>query len=321
VRAWKEEPRRPRDAVETREPEATGVPAAGGRGEGQRPRIGFVGAGRVGLALGVAFHRAGWPVTAVFSRDRERRERFARLVPDSIAAGTPQELLDSADLVMLTVPDDAVAEIAGSLRLYSGQSIVHTNGLLGSEVLWPALAAGAAAGSFHPLVAFADPEAAVEALRGATVAVEGDPRLTPFLEDLARSVGATPILLDASHKAAYHAAAVLAAGGFVALLDTIVELGATFGLGEAAALDLYRPLLQRGLQNAGAIGVAGALTGPAVRGDAGTIAAHLEALHRDAPNAVGVYQALLRRQIAIARARGDLSVERAAALLALLEGE
>ena len=279
MRAWKEEPRRPRDAVETREPEATGVPAAGGRGEGQRPRIGFVGAGRVGLALGVAFHRAGWPVTAVFSRDRERRERFARLVPDSIAAGTPQELLDSADLVMLTVPDDAVAEIAGSLRLYSGQAIVHTNGLLGSEVLWPALAAGAAAGSFHPLVAFADPEAA------------------------------------------YHAAAVLAAGGFVALLDTIVELGATFGLGEAAALDLYRPLLQRGLQNAGAIGVAAALTGPAVRGDAGTIAAHLEALHRDAPDSVGVYQALLRRQIAIARARGDLSVERAAALLALLEGE
>jgi predicted short-subunit dehydrogenase-like oxidoreductase (DUF2520 family) len=170
-------------------------------------------------------------------------------------------------------------------------------------------------------VAFADPEAAVEALRGATIAVEGDPRLTPLLEDLARSVGAMPILLDASQKAAYHAAAVLAAGGFVALLDTIVELGATFGLGETAALDLYRPLLQRGLENAGAIGVAGALTGPAVRGDAGTIAAHLEALHRDAPDAVGVYRALLGRQIAIARARGDLSVERAAALLALFERE
>ncbi len=321
MRAWTEPPRRPRGAVETAHPAATGGPGPGGPSEGQLPRIGIVGAGRVGLALGVAFHRAGWAVTSVFSRDGERRERFARLVPGSTAAGTPQELLDSVDLVMLTVPDDAVSEVARTLRLYSGQAIVHTNGLLGSEVLRPALAAGAAAGSFHPLLAFADPEAAVEALRGATVAVEGDPRLTPLLEDLARSVGARPILLDASQKAAYHAAAVLAAGGFVALIDTIVELGATFGLGEAAALDLYRPLLERGLQNAGAIGVAAALTGPAVRGDAGTIAAHLEALHRAAPEAVGVYQALLRRQIAIARARGDLPVERALALLALLAGE
>ena len=321
MRAWTEPPRRPRDAVDTADRAATSGPAAAGPGKGQLPRIGFVGAGRVGLALGVAFHRAGWAVTSVFSRDGERRERFTRLVPGSIAAGTPQEILDSVDLVLLTVPDDAVAEVARSLRLYSGQAVVHTNGLLGSEVLRPALAAGAAAGSFHPLVAFADPEAAVEALRSATIAVEGDPRLTPLLEDLARSVGATPILLDASQKAAYHAAAVLAAGGFVALIDTIVELGATFGLGEAAALDLYRPLLERGLQNAGAIGVAAALTGPAVRGDAGTIAAHLEALRRDAPDAVGVYRALLRRQIAIARARGDLPEERAVALLVLLAGE
>src|SRR5262249_25055408 len=43
---------------------------------GERPVTGIVGAGAVGLALGIALDRAGWPVRAVASRDPVRRERF-----------------------------------------------------------------------------------------------------------------------------------------------------------------------------------------------------------------------------------------------------
>src|SRR4051794_37157080 len=45
-----------------------------------KPRIAFIGAGRVGTALGAAFARAGWQVTAVASRDEERRRRFQEKV-------------------------------------------------------------------------------------------------------------------------------------------------------------------------------------------------------------------------------------------------
>jgi predicted short-subunit dehydrogenase-like oxidoreductase (DUF2520 family) len=282
------------------------------------PRIGFVGAGRVGTALGVALRRAGWPVTAVASRERARRDRFLALVPGARGYAEAAAILDDADLVFLTVPDDAVAAVASELRLYSGQAIVHTSGVLPAAVLAPAMAAGTEAGSFHPLVAFADLDAALAALPGATVAIEGDEPLMPLLTDLADALGARAVRVSAAGKALHHAAAVLAAGGFVALLDTLVALGAAAGLDEETSLELYGDLVRQGLANAARLGVRTALTGPLVRGDVGTVRAHLAALRRLAPDAMAVYLALGGRALEIAVARGELTPEQAAALDALL---
>src|SRR5262245_13203074 len=138
------------------------------------PRIGFVGAGAAGTALGVAASRAGWPVVAVASRDAARRDRFVSLVPGAKGLDSAPALAEEVDLLFLTVPDDAVASVAARLRLYAGQGVVHTSGALPASALDPARAAGTQAASFHPLVAFADIERSVAALRGATVALEGD---------------------------------------------------------------------------------------------------------------------------------------------------
>src|SRR3954463_3818124 len=88
------------------------------------PRIGIVGAGHAGTALGVAFSRAGWPVARVASRSPDRRAAFTALVPTARAVQHGQQLIDDVDLVFVTVPDDAVREVAAALRLYAGQSIV-----------------------------------------------------------------------------------------------------------------------------------------------------------------------------------------------------
>ncbi len=279
-----------------------------------RPRIGFVGAGRVGTALAVAFQRAGWQVTAAASRDEGRRARFTQLVNDARGFAEPHAVLDEADLIFVTVPDDAVASVAAGLRLYSGQALVHTSGALPASVLGPAMAAGTSAGSFHPLIAFAELDRALSALPGATVALEGDESLLPLLAELAESVGARPVLVPSEGKAAYHAAAMLAAGGLVGLLDAIVEVAAGAGLEEHAALSVYAPLARQALGNAEQLGVASALTGPFVRGDVATVQGHLEALRRWAPDAVPLYVAIGRRELAIARRRGELSAEAAGKL-------
>ncbi len=285
------------------------------------PSIGIVGAGRVGLALGRAFVAAGWPVVAVASRDGARREAFRTAIPDARAFSEPSGVLDEASLIFLTVPDDAVARVAADLRLYSGQALVHTSGLLPSTVLEPAMAAGTEHASFHPLVAFADPEAAVEALRGATIAIEGDAALVRLLGELAEALGAQPVRLPVEGKAAYHAAAVLSAGGFVALLDAIAELGRGAGLDEAGALAIYAPLIRQSLLNAERFGIDVALTGPIVRGDIGTLRAHLRAMAELAPGAAGLYVAAARREIALAVARGSLAESRAQEMAALLDGD
>jgi len=286
---------------------------------GGHPLIGIVGAGAVGTALGVAFTRAGWPVAAVASRDPGRRDRFVRLAGGGVRAfAEANALLDEVELVVLAVPDDAIAPVAASLHLYSGQAIVHTSGLLGADVLAAAMAAGTQAGSFHPLVAFADTERAVAALRGATIALEGDDQLVALLAELAEAVGGVPVRLAAGAKAAYHAAAVLAAGGFVALLDAIAELGRVAGLDEGGAIAVYGPLIEQTLDNARALGIRAALTGPLTRGDVGTLDAHLAELRRHAPGVLALYTAAAEREVALAESRGALAPEVAARLRASL---
>ncbi|MEJ7749008.1 MAG: DUF2520 domain-containing protein [Candidatus Limnocylindrales bacterium] len=282
---------------------------------GAPPLTGVVGGGAVGTALAIALSRAGWPVQAVASRDPERRERFRRLVDGARAFAEPQALIEEVELIILAVPDDAIAGLAASVRLYGGQALVHTSGALGADVLTPAMAAGSQAGAFHPLVAFADTERAIAALHGATVAIEGDDQLAGLLADMADALGATAVRLAPGSKAAYHAAAVLAAGGFVALLDAIVELGAVAGLDEAGALAIYTPLLEGTLGNARSLGVAAALTGPVTRGDLGTLRAHLEALRKHAPGVLDLYAAAARREIELARGRGALATERASEMV------
>jgi len=285
---------------------------------GEPPIIGIVGAGAVGTALGVALTRGGWPIAAVASRDPVRRERFRELVGGTRAFAEITPLLDEVELIVLAVPDDAIAPLARSVRLYSGQALIHTSGALGAEVLEPAMAAGTQVGSFHPLVAFADTERAVAALHGATIAVEGDDQLVALLAEMAERIGATAVRLAPGTKAAYHAAAVLAAGGFVALLDAIAELGRIAGLDESGALAIYGPLIEQTLGNARALGIRAALTGPMTRGDVGTLEAHLAALAVHAPDVLPLYRAAAAREIALAEGRGVLTPEVVGRLLGAL---
>jgi predicted short-subunit dehydrogenase-like oxidoreductase (DUF2520 family) len=278
---------------------------------GEPPVIGIVGAGAVGTALGVALTRGGWPIQAVASRDAARRERFRSLVDVPRAFVDPEPLLDEVELMILAVPDDAIAPLAASLRMYAGQAMIHTSGALGAEVLLPAMAAGTQIGAFHPLVAFADLERAVAALHGATVAIEGDDQLVEMLARMAEVIGATAVRLAPGSKAAYHAAAVLAAGGFVALLDAIAELGRVAGLDEAGSLAIYGPLIEGTLGNAKALGIRDALTGPMTRGDVGTLVAHLETLRTHAPGVLELYIAAARREVDLAEARGALAPDAA----------
>jgi len=285
---------------------------------GETPFTGIVGAGAVGTALGIALSRAGWPIHAVASRDAIRRQRFTSAVEGVRAFVEPQALVEEVELIILAVPDDVIAGLAGSIRMYGGQAMIHTSGVLGAEVLAPAMAAGTQIGAFHPLVAFADTERAIAALHGATVAIEGDDQLAALLSQMADRLGATAVRLAPGSKAAYHAAAVLAAGGFIALLDAIAELGAVAGLDEAGSLAIYGPLIEGTLGNARALGIRAALTGPMTRGDLGTLKAHLAAMAAYAPDALELYAAAARREVALAQARGALAPETAAAMTATI---
>ena len=239
----------------TRSTRATTATRTSTRTPGETPVIGIVGAGAVGTALGVALSRAGWPVHAIASRDPARRDAGpGASSAASRAFAEAQALVEEVELIIVAIPDDALAAFAAQTRMYSGQAMVHTSGALDADVLAPAMAAGTQIGAFHPLVAFADTERAVADLHGATIAIEADDQLADLLARMAEAIGGRPVRLVPGSKAAYHAAAVLAAGGLVALLDAIVELGRVAGLDEAGAMAIYGPLIDGTLANARALG-------------------------------------------------------------------
>jgi predicted short-subunit dehydrogenase-like oxidoreductase (DUF2520 family) len=266
-----------------------------------------VGMGRLGGALALALAGRRWPVR-VLSRAEEGRRRAEAL---GLTSATRKDLT-RARVCLLCVPDAAVPSVARELgaRLPRGVALVHCAGALPLTALGPAR--GRALGSFHPLCAVSDPR---DPLTGHTVALSTRSRaLREVLRRMAADVGLRPLEVPEAHRAAYHAGAVLSAGGLVALASTAVEALGRAGISPEDALAALLPLMRSALRGVEARGLAGGLTGPVVRGDAGVVAAHLAAL----PSPVAeVYRPLSRRALALAAPR--LTPEARAALERLLD--
>ncbi len=264
-------------------------------------RIGLVGAGRVARALVIALERAGLPVVAVGSRQPERLSPSRYPQPC-----TPQQAVDQADLVLLTVADDAIAPVTAALRWRAGQAVVHCSGATEVAALDAAAQAGAHTGGFHPLQIFSDPEQAAQRLAGSTAAIEAGPALLPTLQALAAALGMPATVLPPGMRVRYHVAAGYAASFLLPVLQEAVALWASFGVDEADALQALLPLARGTLDAAQTRGLAGAVSGPIARGDLGTVQRHLGALETLGPSRTAFYRFLAVSQPALAQQAGRL---------------
>lgn len=225
--------------------------------------IAIVGAGRVGHGLALALTRRGCK-SVLFGRDW-----------DSAA-------VRQATLVLLAVPDDAIAPLAAALAerqaISDAQAVLHLSGLLDRRALEPLAGTGAARGSFHPLQSIADPATAPERLEGAYAGIEGDERALQAARNLATILGMKAITISAQAKPAYHAAASIVSNYTVTLLGIAERIATGAGIPKGTAAEIYLPLLRGTLTNLMAASPAAALTGPIRRGDIETLRVHLAAL-------------------------------------------
>lgn len=271
--------------------------------------IGFIGSGRLGSALAVALHQQGVVIAYVASRNPVNAQQLSARLPGchAVDAATAAQ----ADLVFLTVTDDAIGPLAAQLPWRAGQAVVHCSGATEVSVLRPAADAGAAIGGFHPLQIFSDPQRAVELLAGSTVAIEGTPALEAQLRQLAATLGMHPLHLPAGARALYHGGASYAASFLLSMLNEAVSAWRAFGIDEAQALQALLPMAQGTLAAAASKGLSAAVAGPVSRGDAGVIARHLAAFTALGPEHAAFYRELTRRQLALVQASARLSEEQA----------
>jgi predicted short-subunit dehydrogenase-like oxidoreductase (DUF2520 family) len=219
--------------------------------------------------------------------------------------------------VIIATPDDAIAATCGEIvdggGITTGTAVAHVSGATGLDALAPAEAVGAAVLSIHPLQTFPDVDSAIDRLAGCPMAVTArTPAGAAIGERLAVDAGGRPFALADDAKPLYHAAAVLASNYLVTVTALARDAADAAGLDDPVAL--LAPLQAATLANVGRMGPEGALTGPAARGDAGTIDRHLAALSSAVPSSVGAYVELARVTLDVAERAGRLDAERRSAV-------
>jgi predicted short-subunit dehydrogenase-like oxidoreductase (DUF2520 family) len=227
--------------------------------------IAVIGPGRLGTALAAAVRAAGLTVAGPLGR------RDA--VPDG------------ARTVLLCVPDAEIAAAAAALPAAGaeGRLVGHCSGATGLAVL-----AGHEAFSLHPLMTV-PAGAPATVFAGAGAAIDGStPRALAAAEALARAAGMAPTRVADADRAAYHAAASIAANFLVTLEGAAERLAATAGVDRA----LLAPLVRAAVENWAERGAAAALTGPIARGDEATVARQRAAVEERTPELLALFDVL-----------------------------
>lgn len=276
-------------------------------------KLAIVGAGRVGTTLGHLFHRcAGLEIGEVFSRDISRAEASCRF----IGAGTPVDdlkTLNTAELLMLSVADNAIAPVAQELAEADVPSrfriAFHCSGGLSSEVLAPLRNCCDSVCSVHPVMTFAAPERSIDAFDGTYCGVEGDVGGTSELTALFERIGGKPFAIHSADKEVYHAAAVMLSNYVTTLIDTGLRCYGRAGVAPEQAKAMAASLAEASLRNALEIGPEAALTGPIARGDDATVERHLAKLEAWDGEVAGLYAALGKATVELSRRKGAADAE------------
>lgn len=282
-------------------------------------RIGVVGAGRVGAVLSAALRAAGHEIVAAAGESTASVERIEALLP-GVRRAKPTDVARSCDLLLLTVPDDmlenVVTTMVGAGAIRPGQVVCHTSGRHGLAVLRAASEIGARPLALHPAMTFTGTAIDLDRLPGCVFGVTARDEDRALAESLVADMRGVPMWVPEDKRTLYHAGLAHGANHLVTLVSQAMELLAASGADDPAAT--LRPLLTAALDNALVAGDA-ALTGPIVRGDVNTVAAHLADIAETAPATIPSYVAMAKATADRAVLDGRLLPIRAAKIVRLLD--
>jgi len=285
------------------------------------PAVVVIGAGRVGTSLGVALKENGYPVIGVSSRTLDSARRAAQRIGTRVFPD-PVECSQKGELVFITTPDRVISRVANDIAagggFKPGQVVVHTSGACSSQELASAREKGALAISLHPLQTFATVETGLKNLPGTYFTAEGDQEAMPLARQVVKDLGGKFLCIATEMKPLYHAAACVVCNYFVSLVNLGLEMMQTAGVAPEQALPAIMPLLQGTVQNLQQVGTPAALTGPIARGDAPTIASHLQVMKHSLPERESLYRHIGMYTVEVAEAAG-LGKKEASTLLQVLK--
>jgi predicted short-subunit dehydrogenase-like oxidoreductase (DUF2520 family) len=281
-------------------------------------RVAVIGPGRLGTLAAVACVRAGHRVTAVAGGGSDARARLRELVAGVRDTGTPAAAAAHADLLVLAVPDDAVAAVVDELVLADavgeGHRVIHLAGSQGLAPLRRAALAGAGVAACHPAMTVPAGSTDPSLLTGVAWAVTAAPSDRGWARSFVEDLGGDPRDVAEDRRALYHAGLSLASNAVGAAVVAARQLLRAAAVEDPEAF--LAPLAHVSVTNTAHAGAV-ALTGPVARGDVGTVATHLVAITEDVPELADAYRHLAAATLA--PLRGVLDAATVAALDEVLD--
>jgi predicted short-subunit dehydrogenase-like oxidoreductase (DUF2520 family) len=283
--------------------------------------VGVVGTGRAGSVIGAALKRAGHQIKACTAVTDLSKLRAEALLP-GVAILSIEETVADRDLILLSIPDDVLAQVVSGLAATNavspGTFVMHLSGRYGIEVLRPLTELGCLPLALHPVMTFTGTSIELNRLSACPFGVTTHPTLRPVAETLVMEMGGEPVWVPEASRSLYHAALTFGANNLMTLVNQTSELLESAGITNPEAL--VAPLLSASLDNALRNGDS-ALTGPIARGDAETVREHLRVLANFDPAVTQAYRSLARLTAVRALAAGVLQPQSAENLLTMLADE
>ena len=287
-------------------------------------RIGIIGSGVVGTAMGAILNAKGYEITGVHDQKTESTRQLVERI-GCTAYSDPRDVALAADVLFITTGDTAIQGVAETLAegraFRPGQIVLHMSGAQSSEILDRAKADGAWVLSVHPLQSFANLEGAIANLPGSVFSIEGDEAAYPAAVALVEALGGEYFFIDRKAKPLYHAGACVVSNYLVTLLDLGIKLLESTGIPSAMASRALLPLVHGTINNVEKVGIPQALTGPIARGDIATVSKHLDCMQELAPELVKLYSVLGCYTAPLAQAKGTIDKPTRVEFQALFERE
>ncbi len=258
-------------------------------------KIGFIGAGKVGTAMGIFFKQNSLTLSGYLSRSETSSQGAADATDATIFIDLPS-LVTASEVIFITTGDDQISAVINQLVqtacLTEHHTLVHTSGALSTDLFDPLLTSGCGLCSLHPIMSFSDPFTAAQNLKQTVFTLEGNEKGLAEVQRILQITGNPYSVINKSDKVLYHAAACILSNYLVTLIDSGFELLKTTGIGADEITRAFMPLISATLGNIERSGTVNALTGPLVRGDENTIDKHIEALKSQAPEFLTLYQTM-----------------------------
>jgi len=289
--------------------------------------IAIIGAGRVGQTLGRVLLENGQRIAAVVSRSASSASSAGRFLRCRNSATSVAAIPPTVSLIYITTPHAAVGEVARQIANLKGIafpniSVCHASGMLSADVLGPLRSRGAKVFSFHPLQTFPrdfSPRSIVPNARGIYYGVDGDPASVRVARQFARRLGGKVIVIDPRLRALYHAACVVASNHLTTMLSVVEQMFNELGTKEQKFFRVFKPIIAATLANVERTSPARALSGPVARGGTETVAQHIHAIRRSAPELLPYFLAVSEETVRLAATKGTLGKAQQKDMLDLIQ--